>query len=258
MKRQALGVLSVAAGVLCTPEARAQLVRGRECAAVGDSVGETCDAYGSAWSIERLSPFTSRFGFRYGEFTTKGARFNDNAPSRNRPRGYRGYRFDGELLGVPTLAAAGVDGGLTYFVVDQLYVGAECGFLFGGARTRSFTEDGFSFRDSGGMNVMLWHAGLPVGYRIPLGRASLRGEVLGGAIIATVGQRVTGPESQTAQAGVAGRWLVEPRIAADIWLTQHFSFGAYAGVNVVDSAARAVGLTLTFHNRAFDGDMSLW
>jgi len=54
------------------------------------------------------------------------------------------------------------------------------------------------------------------------------------------------------------RGLVETRAAGDVWLTQHISFGAYAGVNVLDHGAggRSVGLALAWHNRAFDGGWS--
>ena len=54
------------------------------------------------------------------------------------------------------------------------------------------------------------------------------------------------------------RILVEPRLAADIWFTQHISFGVYGGMNVLDTdgRSRAFGISLAWHYRSFDGDTS--
>jgi hypothetical protein len=230
----------------------------RECVETGDTVGETtCRRFGDAWAIEREPAFTSRFGIRYGELKPAGVRFNDN--NKTRRTGYRGYHVQGDRFGVATLSGVGTDGGVSVILVDQLYVGAELGILLGGARTATFTVDDYTLRDGGkGIDVFLVHAGAPVGYRIPLGRASLRGEVLAGGILAVVSHKMSGPNAPSEEASVGGRWLLEPRIAGDIWFTQHIAFGAYGGVNVLDSNALALGISLAFHNRAFDGDRSLW
>lgn len=255
MKRRAIVI--VAALGLWSAQAEA---RGKKCVETGDTVGETtCRRYGSAWAIERETPLTARFGFRYGSFHTSGARFNDNTKKSQRRDGYKGYVFRGDALRVPTLTGFGPDGGVTVYVAGQLYVGAEAGFLFGSARTATFVAGDYELRDAGrGIDVMLWHAGIPVGYRIPLGRADLRAEVLGGGILGVVLHDISGPGAHESQASVAARWMLEPRVAADVWFTQHISFGAYAGLNVADTGAPAAGVSLAFHARAFDGDWSLW
>jgi hypothetical protein len=233
---------------------------GRKCVEKSDVVGEhVCSTFGDDWSVERKLPVTFRFGLRYAEFSTDGRSFAEQL-GKKRPKGYVGYAFPGRALGVSSLSGVGGDGGFTFFLVGQLYLGVEGGILFGSTRTASFTtRDGrHALSDSGGVDVTLAHAGIPIGYRIPLGRASIRGEVLTGGVIATVSQDVKavgrGPDATAA----ATRGMIEPRIAADIWFTQHMSFGAYAGVNMLDTQSRAFGLSLTFHHRAFDGDMSLW
>ncbi|MBX3232035.1 MAG: hypothetical protein KIT84_20030 [Labilithrix sp.] len=252
-----VGALVAAAVMTCACRADA---RGKTCVETGDTVGETtCRRYGSTWAMERVTPFTARFGLRYGELTTSGARFNDNTKESRRPRGYEGYVFRGDALGAPTLSGFGPDGGVTVYLVDQLYVGGETGFLFGSARTNTFVANGYQLRDGGrGIDVMLWHAAIPIGYRVPLGRAHLRAEIAGGGIIGVVFHDITGPGAPASEQSVAARWLLEPRLAAGVWFTQHVSFGAYAGVNLADSGAAALGVSLTFHNRAFDGDWALW
>jgi hypothetical protein len=240
--------------------AAAPALAGKECVETSDTLGETtCRRYGDGWAIERESPITYRFGFRYGEFRPAGVRFNDNTKRSQRTAGYRGYFVPGERFGVSTLSGFGTDGGVSLILVDQLYVGAELAILVGGAHTATFTVDDYTLRDGGkGIDVLLIHAGAPIGYRIPLGRASIRGEVLAGGIVATVSHKMSGPSAPPEEASVGARWLIEPRIAGDIWFTQHIAFGAYAGVNVLDSNARAFGVSLAFHSRAFDGDRSLW
>lgn len=88
--------------------------------------------------------------------------------------------------------------------------------------------------------------------------ASLRGEVLFGPVIVDVAQTDELEGETSRKSAGAARGLIEPRIAGDVWFTQHVSFGLYAGVNVLDTGGRVLGLSLAWHNRAFDGDMSIW
>lgn len=257
MKRFATGG---AALVLLTLASRAE-AGGKKCVERSDVVGEkVCSSYGERWAIERTAPITFRFGLRYGELSTDGRTFSEGFKKNRRPKGYVGYRFPGRALGVSSLSAVGADGGVTFFAIGQLYLGIEGGVLLGSTKTASFTTaDGrHALSDASGVDVSMMHAGVPIGYRIPLGRASLRGEVLFGGIYAGVSQSVRSAGVSSDAAAGAGRGLIEPRACADIWFTQHVSFGGYAGVNMLDTSALAFGFSLTFHHRAFDGDMSLW
>jgi hypothetical protein len=231
---------------------------GKSCKEVSDIVGEQeCTRYGNGWAVERKWPLTLRFGLRYGELSTSGLSFKEGFKSKDRPKGYTGYRLSGEALGVSTLSGVGFDSGFTFFVAGQLYLGMEGAILFGSTKTAAHTTGSHSLSDAGGVDVFMVHGGVPIGYRIPLGRASIRGEVLFGGILASVTQRDLYDGESERKSASSGRGLIEPRIAADIWFTQHVSFGAYAGVNMLDGG-RAMGLSLTWHHRAFDGDMSIW
>jgi hypothetical protein len=235
---------------------------GSSCKEVSDVVGEQqCTTYGKSWSIERSPPITFRFGFRYAEFSTSGATFKEDFKPSRRPEGYEGYSFSGDALGVPKLATMGTEGGFTWFVKGQTYLGLECGFAFASIDSPAIVTGQYTLTNKSGLNVLSFHGGLPVGYRVPLGRASIRGEMLLGGIVTSISQNVSAPNvpgAPDAAAASTFRWLAEPRVAADIWFTQHISFGAYGGVNLVDTRGRVLGLSLTFHNRSFDGDMSLW
>jgi hypothetical protein len=229
------------------------------CTEVSDVVGERrCSRYGSDWSIEHSLPLTFRFGLRWSELSPSGVSF-DGVPEANQGQRYKGFSYDGGDLGVDRLRTWGFEGGFTVFIVGQLYLGAEGGFAFGSVHTRSFTAGYVSLSDDSGFDLSVLHGGLPVGYRIPLGRASIRGEMLFGGVVMSVSHRMSAVDIDAHEANAsAARWLIEPRIAGDVWFTQHLSAGLYAGTNLLDFGARSLGISLTMHLRAFDGDMALW
>lgn len=261
MKPRRLGVaglVGAALSLLTTGVAHA----GNKCVEVSDTVGrKKCSEFGSGWAIEKQLPITFRFGFRYNEFSTGDRTFREAFRSRSRPKNYVGYRIPGSALGVPRLQTGGVDGGVAFFIVDQLYIGLEGGITFGAmdSRTISLPSKQLVLVNDTGADVNMAHYGAPLGYRIPLGRASIRAEMFFGGVDVTISHRAVNERGETLyRAETGGRALIEPRVAADIWFTQHISFGAYAGLNLLDTRGRALGLSLTWHHRAFDGDMSLW
>lgn len=239
------------------------------CQEVSDVVGEKrCSSYGDTWALERLVPVTFRFGFRWADATVAGRTFEEAYKKKHRPKNYTGYSFDGSALGPRMIAAGGADGALTIFVVGQLYVGAEGSLLFGAADTSSIlvtsrtgsTTSRYSLDDEKGVDVTFFHLAAPIGYRIALGRASVRPEMAFGGTWINVSHFAHSLDDGKRFDRSSGTRipLIEPRIAADLWLTQHMSFGAYAGTNLLDTNARSFGFSLTFHNRAFDGDHALW
>jgi hypothetical protein len=251
---------ALVSGVLVLGILATSRVANAGCKEVSEYVGEqACARYGMGWSVEGRPNIDFRFGFRHAGFSTAGTTFKEIYDEEKRPQGYSGYRFSGEALGVRTLRVIGTDAAVMVYLAGQLYFGFDGGFGFASTDTASFSVGERSFADARGIDVVLLHAGVPIGYRIPLGRASLRGEVLFGGTTAMVTQYLLtegGPERQTA---FATRALIEPRVAGDIWFTQHVTLGVYAGTNLFDpSGGHAFGITLAWHIRAFNGDRSLW
>jgi hypothetical protein len=232
----------------------------RGCTEVSDIVGEEkCSRFGDGWTLEGTFPISFRFGLRYSEVPVGGSTFSEQINKQKRPDGYVPYRYPGEALGVPSLSALGADGGFVVFLVHQLYAGMEGSFALGSASTASFTTtSGVALSDSKGLDVNIVHGGIPIGYRIPLGRAALRGEVMPGVVMMNVSHHVSAPGLPSDGSAWAMRPLLETRLAGDIWFTQHISFGVYGGVNVLDGDlhGRAFGASLAWHFRAFDGDSS--
>lgn len=85
------------------------------------------------------------------------------------------------------------------------------------------------------------------GARIPLGRISLRGEVVAGLHGASLGNSSTSMTASTVAP------LVEPRVAADLWLSPWWALEATAGANALDRSERMFGVGLALHLQAFDG-----
>lgn len=232
----------------------------RGCREVSDVVGEEkCTRYGGLWSLEGQLPILSHFGMRYDELSTSGAGFSEQINKESRPPGYKAFSYQGDALGVKSLTTLGIDGGLSFFIYRQLYMGFEGSVGIGNVSTASFTaSNGVKlFRDSG-IDVVSIHGGIPVGYRIPLGRAALRTEIVTGFATIDVEHRTDTPGLPSTVTATQTRVVVEPRMAADIWFTQHISFGFYGGVNVLDfdGRSRGFGISLAWHNRSFDGDTS--
>ena len=244
------------AGVVLLPS-RAEA---RGCREVSDIVSEQrCSQFGVPWSLEGTLPITFNFGMRYSEVSTSDLTFTQDVGKQSRLKGYKPYRYQGDALGLKSLSGLGVEGGFGFYIHGQLYMRLEGALTFGSASTSSLrTESGVNLLKDDGLNVSILHGGAPIGYRIALGRAALRGEVMLGFVSTTVYPRVERLELPSSVSASAVRGLVEPRIAGDIWFTQHISFGAYGGTNLLDpdGQGRAFGLSLTWHNRAYDGDTS--
>ena len=206
-------------------------------------------------SISRGSPSTRRTLRAATSDTT----FTEDLKKQSRPPGYQAYHYQGESLGVKSLSGFGIEGGFGSFLYGQFYMRFEGALTFGTVSTSSFrTESGVKLLKDNGLNVSISHGGVPIGYRVALGRAALRGEVMLGLVNTTVSHRVEAPDLPPSGTASATRGLIEPRLAGDIWFSQYISFGVYGAMNLLDTdgRGRAFGLALMWHNRSFDGDTS--
>lgn len=223
-------------GVLTMATPSAVLATRRPCVDTTDLVGERkCSRYGLGWSNEKQWPLVLRFGLRHTSFSPRGLAFG----------GARS--FSGEDFGADMVRTYGVDTGFTVFLVGQLYLGLEAAFLFGAVETRSLMTT------SGEASISMFQGTLPLGYRIPLGRASLRAEAALGAARISVGHRAVGEEGLRRVSSDAIQGVVEPRLAADFWVSPYVTVGAYGATNILDTGGYAMGLTVAVHHRNFDG-----
>lgn len=124
-----------------------------------------------------------------------------------------------------------------------LYAGVDLRAAWGDAPSATFAFAGGEMASWNSAWLMTM-AGV-AGVRVPLGRVSLRGEVVGGIHGASL-------SNGTMSASTVAP-LVEPRIAADLWLSPWWALEATAGANALDRSEQVFGLGLALHLQAFDG-----
>ena len=89
--------------------------------------------------------------------------------------------------------------------------------------------------------------------RLPLGPISLRGELLAGAEwIALQTYALSGPTAMAADASTV-TWLLEPRVAVDLWTTPFTVLSVFGTMPGFDSRATNGGVAFAVHLRSFDG-----
>ena len=130
-------------------------------------------------------------------------------------------------------------------VTPTFYAGVDLRAAWGDAPASTFAFAGGETMtwDSAWLASMAGVAGT----RIPLGRVSLRGEVVAGVHGATLGSKDAGMSASAAAP------LLEPRVAADVWLSPWWAFEASAGANVLDRSEHVFSVGLALHLQAFDG-----
>ena len=95
--------------------------------------------------------------------------------------------------------------------------------------------------------------GVRAGVRLPLGPLSVRGEMLGGAEWISLQQYASiGQGSMTANATTV-TWLLEPRVAVDLWTTPYTAVSVFGTMPGFDSRAVNGGVAFAVHLRSFDG-----
>lgn len=249
-----LAALAVSALVTALPA----LAQARGCTEVSDVTGEKkCSRFGSQWTLEGTFPILFRFGMRYSAITTEDQRFT--APKVKNVKHAVAYGFDGQTLGFKSITGVALDGGFGFFLWGQLYAGAETHLSVGHLDTRAAVVrvpgQTLQLTQDDGLNTVVFGGAIPIGYRIPLGRAALRPEVAFGFESIGITHHVMLPDgrSWTGNAN-ATRGLIEPRIAGEIWFTQHVALAVAGGINLIGgNTDHSLGISLAWHFRAFDG-----
>jgi hypothetical protein len=168
-----------------------------------------------------------------------------------------GYSFNGDALGDTPLRAYGVEIGADYALTPLVYAGLATAWGEGSWSAQPFQAGGVTVSPRATVNSHMWLTGARAGVRLPLGPVSLRAEVLGGAQWMDLQQfatTTTGGQMSADATTVA--WLVDPRVAADLWVTPYVVVSAFAAMPELDTRAANGGLLLAWHLRSFDGRYS--
>jgi hypothetical protein len=164
-----------------------------------------------------------------------------------------GYQFTGDALGDSAVRAYGAELGLDWAFTSFVYAGAAAAWGEGAWSAAPFTAGGLTIDPRATVNAHMWLTGLRAGIRLPLGPLSVRGEVLGGAEWVSLQQYASvGPSSMTATATTVA-WLIEPRVAVDLWTTPFTALSVFGTMPGFDSRAVNGGVAFAVHLRSFDG-----
>ena len=249
MKR-AIALVFVLAVVVVTTRAYA----GKSCVETSDIVGyQKCSEYGSTWANERRPPLTISLGEHTMFFSPAGRTFSAKA-TKNGPEI---YSFSGEDLGDRPLVAHGLAWQITGYAWRNVYLGIESTWAFGKNYDYALSADGYRVSPTGLLDTFQFSGGLLVGARVPLGKLSVRPEMLiGGRVVSLTQDATKDGETKRTNAGAAA-WALEPRLALDLWASPWFSLSAFGGTDVLDHRSRSFGLMFVGHLRAYDGAFTL-
>lgn len=160
----------------------------------------------------------------------------------------------GEGAGQPMAVAAGVD--VRILMGKRWYGGVEASFGGISADERAMqmvTTDampGATLEPTVQLHVT---GGGVIGARVPLGRFSLAGELMGGTRMVQVALDSHYGACETTEYDRHVTAVVEPRVRLDYWATPWFAVGAFAGYDVLSKDSQVFGVYLGGHARAFDG-----
>ena len=98
-------------------------------------------------------------------------------------------------------------------------------------------------------SAMVFAMGGVTGVRVPLGRVSIRAELVAGLHGATL-SATTGGKAIEADAAAG---LIEPRVGAELWFSPWWSVEGFVGINALDRSEQVFGVGLGGHLQAFDG-----
>lgn len=202
-----------------------------------DADSESCSAL---WPThDGRAPAAVTSGWISDAFNPAGHSFDENRTGYANLTG----RFSGDRL--EPMRGNGFYLDVRVHLTPMLYAGVDL-------RAASADAPAATFAFAGGQ-PMTWDsawlmtmAGV-AGARIPLGRLSLRAEIVAGLH----GAELSSQAMDTSASTVAP--LVEPRLAADLWLSPWWALEAMAGANALDRSEHVFGVGLALHLQAFDG-----
>jgi hypothetical protein len=115
---------------------------------------------------------------------------------------------------------------------------------------RGSTSDGSYSASSAGL---FFEGGLLPGVAVPLGESGVTAKLetlLGGRLLAISGYRNDGSERSFTATSTS--WVVQPRVALDVWTSPFVTVGAFAGSNLVRQGDHVFGLSVAAHVSPFD------
>lgn len=242
--------LAVAAALLVTLAPTKRASASKQCVEVSEVVGERrCGRFGMMWSREHAIPFFAGIGMFSGLVQPYGRPFTGTVIDGNK----RTPIDAGQFVRGP-IQSHGINFRLGGYFARYGYLGIDWAFALGHARAEPHDTAGYRVAPTPGINFFQGRVGTLFGVRAPLGKVSLRLEVLTGLGLMFLSNRTLDANGVARDGATGGfAFVVEPRVAADFWVTPDTTLSLWAGSSVLRTGDHSFGTTLTFHLRAFDG-----
>jgi hypothetical protein len=208
---------------------------------------ERCSRFGDGWNAAGWPPLRFDLGASARRISLAGVSFGGLVYHDGNPHT---YELRADDLADPSVWVGSFDLRVTGAIGDHLLLGGEISAFTGGAPSGAITRDDWTLEAG---RVSGFGGGLVGGIVVPLGPFRVRGEVLAGgralfvSAVSTIGDCVSTDEQ------IVSRWVVEPRLAVEWFVTPWMSVEAWGGADVVDLGTAAFGLRLDFHTRSYDG-----
>lgn len=242
MKRLLFGAL-----LLLPREAHAHSTCVEQSDVVGDRL---CSRYGDRWSSERTFPLVLGIGMWSGHVVPANRNWSGTIGKNNPER----LKVAGDGLGIRSIDDVGFDLRFHGFINKHFYTGIDWAMSFGNVHPRIAPQQDFVFEEKRSLNWVHARIAGVVGGRLPLGPFSARLEALVGLQVASVSVLASkngGDPLNGSFTSVA--FLLEPRLAVDVWTSPWSTITAWGGASVFFPADRTMGLSIALHGRAFDG-----
>jgi len=227
---------------------------GKTCVEQSDVVGDrVCGRYGLGWSAERTVPLTAAFGFFSTYVEPRGRSW-----SASTEKGAEGVGVSGAAMGMRSMQTFGFDFRFVGNLSQHAYLGLDTALAFAAIGSAVAPTGGWEFRDKKTLDFVHVRESLVLGGRVPLGRLSLRVETLVGFDIASAGVEMRKGQGEWQRGSVTSfMFLLEPRVAVDVWMTPWSTVSVWAGTNFLHPSDRATGISFAIHGRSFDGRLTL-
>jgi hypothetical protein len=202
-----------------------------------DAATEQCSAL---WPTRHgKKPFSLAMGWAADSFDPAGHTFSTYR------KGYADSTGQFEGNGLSPIHGNGLYIDVRLHATPHFYAGVDLRAAWGDAPRATFALRGGQTMQWDSATLMAM-AGV-AGTRVPIGRISLRGELVAG---------IHGTSLGTMDGNVGAYSvvpLVEPRLGVDVWLSPWWALEGFAGTNLLDRSEHVFGLGLAMHGQAFDG-----
>jgi hypothetical protein len=173
--------------------------------------------------------------------TLGGTAYHDGNPHR--------FTLTAGDLAEPSVFAAGFNLRMTVGLGRWFLLGTELDISSGGSPEGEVTHGDQSLTAG---DVSALTGGVIFGVALPVGPLRFRGELFaGGQGIDVTATSVLG-DCVSETSAILTRWVIEPRIGIELFLTPSLSVDLWGGADVVNPGNLAGGLRLNLHARGYD------